>query len=277
MFPAIIIPSLKQRFSFSLALAGDGNKAENEVFLLGDMNLDCYNDRWLNPDYYYFRLANLLQLFCERNNFDQLVNGITRTQFNSVRGVSDISCIDHIYTNATFRCSTPIIHSFGDSDHDAIGFVRLSKEPAEPAKTIIKRSYKHFNKEQFLEHLSFVDWSNVYRCQDLDDAVETFTNIFNEILDSHAPWVIFQNHKNSKPWITEETLEIMKKRDQAKEDHKRLSLIDSSSRETKDAWELYKILRNRVTHLKRNEEDNYKRKQVENNSDSAGEMWSTVK
>ena len=79
--------------------------------------------------------------------------------------------------------------------------------------------------------------------------------------------LFFKTEKTLKPWITEETLEIMKKRDQAKEDHKRLSLIDSSSRETKDAWELYKILRNRVTHLKRNEEDNYKRKQVENNSD----------
>ena len=61
------------------------------------------------------------------HNMTQLVTEVTRAQYNSVSEKTDLSCIDHIYTNSKHKCSTPTVTSFGDSDHNIIGFIRLSR------------------------------------------------------------------------------------------------------------------------------------------------------
>ena len=256
-----------------------GNREEdNEIYVMGDFNLD--SRRWHDNNYPYYGLSQNVIEFCDRNNVDQLVTEITRVQFNSVSRTTDMSCIDHLYTNCKYKCSNPILQSFGDSDHDIIGFVRLTKEPPEPAKTIRKRSYANFNKESFLHDLSLINWSAVYTCIDLDNAVEIFTNIFNDVLNKHAPWIMFQNRKNFKPWITSSTKDMMKARDLAKEKFKRLSIANNTgiaTTEEADAWFNYTQLRNQVTTQKRNDETNYKKETVEKNVDDAGSMWASVK
>ena len=65
-----------------------GNSNEpTEVPIAGDMNLDCWKDRWLSAN------NNL-------NNFSQLVTSQTRAQYDSVKKVTDISCIDNVYSNS---------------------------------------------------------------------------------------------------------------------------------------------------------------------------------
>ena len=118
------------------------------------MNLDCHQGKWLRPEYNLLSLSKLVQSACNTNNFTQLVTSITRSQFNSVRRETDLSCIDHVYCNMKFRCSTVSVISFGNSDHDLLSYIRYSKEPASPARSIRKRSYKHFVKEEFLQELS---------------------------------------------------------------------------------------------------------------------------
>ena len=103
-----------------------GNPSEqNEVFILADMNLDSLKGRWLDPDYNLYSLAQIVHSACNSNNFSQLVTDVTRSQYNSVKNTTDLSCIDHIYTNCKYKCSQASITSFGNSDHEMIGFVRL--------------------------------------------------------------------------------------------------------------------------------------------------------
>ena len=113
----------------------------NEIYMLGDMNIDSYRGRWLQRDYHLYSLAQIIHEFCNNNNVSQVVEDLTRAQYNSVAGKTDVSCIDHIYTNCTYKCSVPTVTTFGDSDHDIVGFVRLSKEPPAPTRTVRKRSY----------------------------------------------------------------------------------------------------------------------------------------
>ena len=80
------------------------------------MNIDVYQGKWLRPDYSLLSLSRLIKSACDISSFDQLVQDITRIQFNSVSNVTKISCIDHIYTNTKFRCSAATVISFGDSD-----------------------------------------------------------------------------------------------------------------------------------------------------------------
>ena len=160
----------------------------NEIHISGDMNLDALNGKWLDNSYHLVSLSRMVQAACNLGNFCQLVSVPTRFQFNRVRGETEISCIDHIYTNCKFRCSEVNVIPFGGSDHDLLMYLRYSKDPPDPARTIRRRSYKTFVADNFLADLSKVDWTEVYTCQDLDVAVDTFTRNFREVLNPHAPW-----------------------------------------------------------------------------------------
>ena len=102
-----------------------GNPVEpNETHICGDLNIDVYQGRWLQPEYPLVSLSRKIRNMCHLNNFHQLVKDVTRTQHNSVTNTTEVSCIDHIYTNAKFRCSNPDIISFGDSDHEVLKYTR---------------------------------------------------------------------------------------------------------------------------------------------------------
>ena len=116
-------------------------------------------------------------------------------QFNSVTSTTAMSTIDHIYTNAKFRCSDPLVISFGNSDHDLIGYTRFSKNPPVPARIILKCSYKNFDSKAFLSDVAGTDWSEVYSSNDVDEPTEYFTRKFRYILNVHAPWTKIQQRK----------------------------------------------------------------------------------
>ena len=256
-----------------------GNPTEpNETHICLDMNLDCLNDRWLKPDYHLVSLARLVQSACHVNNMTQLVAEVTRLQYNSTTQVTDISCIDHVYCNSKFRCSKVTVTSFGNSDHDMIGYVRYSKEPPSPARSIRKRSYKTFNKEKYLEDLSRVDWTPVYCCQEVDAATNVFTRMFCNVLNVHAPWIQFQQRKKFCPWLTEETKNLMKQRDIWKQRAKELALLGGiASLDQQQAWEEFKKYRNKINNRKKTEEKVYKSEKFEENLDSVQKTWQTAK
>ena len=250
------------------------SQGNNEVYLFGDMNLDALNGRWLQPNYSLLSLSTMVQNSCNVGNFSQLVSFPTRFQLNSVSGVTEQSCIDHIYSNYSFRCSNPIIWSFGASDHDIIGFTRFSKEPSIQTKTVRKRSYKKFNTEKFLTEISSIDWIDVYLSRDLDQAVEAFVSKFREVLNNNAEWIIFQERKSHAPWITEDTLNLMKMRDSSKKEAVQLA---RQGRDSTEAWEKFKKLRNKVNNRTKYEERNFKASQIENSLDSMSKVWKLSK
>ena len=257
------------------------NPAEpNEVHICCDMNLDCMNDRWLQPDYNLVSLSRLVQNCCNMNNFSQLVKEPTRLQYNSVQNTTSISCIDHVYTNVKHRCSSVTVTSFGSSDHDMISYNRYSKEPPIPARTIRKRSYKNFVPENYLEDLSRVDWTDVLSCDDLDTATEMFTRKLRYILNLHAPWIIFQQRKFFTPWLTEDTKQLMKQRDQLKQRAKELAIRDQGqyvSEEQQSAWNEFKKLRNKVNNKKKQEEKKFKSAKISEDLESPSRVWATAK
>jgi hypothetical protein len=100
------------------------------------------------------------------------------------------------------HASDATVVSFGDSDHDLIGYTRYSKNPPIPARIICKRSYKRFDSQAFQSDVENTDWSDVYSFDDVDLATECFTGKFRYILNVHAPWVRVHQHKTFSPWIT---------------------------------------------------------------------------
>ena len=189
-----------------------------------------------------------------------------------------MSCIDHVYTNTKFRCSEPIVTSFGGSDHDLVGYTRYSKNPPIPARIICKRSYKMFDSQAFQTDISNTDWSDVYSCDDVDLATECFTRKFRYVLNVHAPWVRVQQRKTFSPWITVETKEIMKQRDLWKQRAKDLAIISPVACPAQvDAWNEYKVFRNQVNNRRKYEEQDFKSAKMTEVADSPDLVWKSAK
>ena len=246
----------------------------NEIHISGDMNIDALDGKWLQPTYSLVSLARMVHSTCNLGNFSQLVSLPTRFQFNSVTGATSISCIDHVYTNFKFRCSNVSVTAFGGSDHDLIGYTRYSKDPPQPARTIRRRSYKTFVAGDFLTEMRQVDWSEVLHSQDVDLAVDILTRKFRDVLNSHAPWIIYQQRKNFSPWVTKETVDLIKQRDEAKAHAEELARIGD---DTTEAWNKYAGLRNTVSNRTKYEEKHFKSEKVKKSLDNPTSTWSTAK
>lgn len=106
----------------------------SEVHIAGDMNLDALENRWSEPSYHLYSLSKLVHAACNFGNFSQIVKTPTRVQQNSVAGTTSISTLDHVYTNRKFRCSDISVYPFGNRNHDLVGYIRITKEPAAPSK-----------------------------------------------------------------------------------------------------------------------------------------------
>jgi hypothetical protein len=156
----------------------------------------------------------------------------------------------------------------------------LSKEPPAPTRTIRKRSYKHFDKDQFLQDISDEDWTEVLACKEVDEAVTCFTLKFKRVLNIHAPWIVFQQRKYFKPWISKEVKTMMDQRDDLKTKAVDLSVSNpnnKASEEEIEAWSEYRKLRNLVTNKKKNDEYKYQKEKVVENLENPASTWSTVK
>ena len=245
-----------------------------EIHIMGDMNLDSLDGRWQNVNYHLHSLAKLVQSACQLGNFSQLVQLPTRFQFDSVSGTTKVSCIDHVYTTHKFRCSGVNIIPFGNSDHELLEYVRYSKVPGTPSRTIRRRSYKDFTLQKFLADLGLVDWSPVYMNQDVDIAVNQFTQLFLKVLNVHAPWIVYQQRKKFTPWITNDTIKLMKERDAAKAKASKLAKngVDSSA-----AWATYKKLQNNINNRIKHEERTYKNTKIKEDMCDPGKCGSTAK
>ena len=70
----------------------------------------------------------------------------------------------------------------------------------------MKRSYKHFNTEQFLNdvYLSKLN-EEIPNLDNINEAASRFETTFREILEVHAPVKIFHQRKNYVPYLSEET------------------------------------------------------------------------
>ena len=211
---------------------------------------------------------------CNANNFKQMVDMVTRVQYNRVKQITMKSCIDHVFCNTMHRISPVRIITCGASDHDALIYTRYSKDPKPPARTIRKRSYKKFVESDNIKDIYCLDFTDVLSCRDVDVAAELLTSKLVDTLNVHAPWIVFQQRKNFKPWITPETVEMMAKRDKLKEEAKAMDNSDPSQAEL---WGQFRRLRNQVNNRTKQEEMMYKKSKAQQCEGCPKKTWGLAK
>ena len=150
-----------------------------------------------------------------------------------------------------------------------ISAVRYSKSIKSSPKYIRKRSYKKFDQDLFVQAVQQLTWLDVYLCEDVDDAVDLLSRKITEILDEMAPMRTIQVRKNYSPWISKETLSMMKERDE-------LQKLASETK-SRDYWCKYKQVRNKVNNRLKHEEIKGQRLKLDECGSSSAQTWKNVK
>eukprot|EP00794_Sanderia_malayensis_P004431 gene4431-5023_t len=129
---------------------------------------------------------------------------------------------------------------------------------------------KNYDRDAFLRHLRNMDWdlASPTTWDDPNFKANKFFDLFNSILDVHAPLIIRKSiarHAPS-PWITPRIKDLIRERDHAK----RKAEKDHS------IWPKYKRLRNKVTGELRMAVENYYRNSIDENANNPKMMWKTI-
>ena len=190
-------------------------KSNKDLVCLGDANLCAI--KWNEDDYYLKDQAEMVQTFLLETGSSQFVKNYTRSEITSGGGVSR-SCIDHCYSNAPGKISTPEVVAVGASDHLGVVVTKYTRADAAKPKVVKKRSYKNFTIENFLNEINSSNINNVITsCTNVEDAALKFETMFRSILDQHAPVKVFQIRKNYAPYLSEQTKKIIEVRNSWKE------------------------------------------------------------
>ena len=240
-----------------------------EVYCMGDVNLDflTWTKTDLDQNHKSVRLKQLIDELFNRifiRGVKQCVTSATR----SWPGQPD-SGLDHFYTNSPNKISPVQVSFEGGSDHRVIHAVCFSACIKTQVKYVQKRSYKNFDCLSFLDEFRKISWWDLYSSEDVDEAVEIFTTKFCSVLDKFAPIKKFQCRNRYAPWLSCETKDLMKKRNQ-------VQLWASTTQKMQD-WSKYRSLRNLVTKRIKAEKHRWQKLKLIQCDTGSRKIWSNVK
>lgn len=155
------------------------------------------------------------------------------------------SCLDVILTYASALIKSSGVLEPGLSDHKLAYAVLNSKLLLPKADMVMKRSMKYFNREAFLEDLSKVPFSTAYVFDDPDDVDWCWEKRYCQILDDHAPIILFKKSKTpGSQFNTTDIRKVIRQRD-------RLKRKFNKSRRPANDWENYRKTRSKVVSMRK--------------------------
>lgn len=204
---------------------------KGDLYCLGDFNVN-----WLSET---CNLKRRLSKTADKCGLSQLMNLATRV--SNWAGMQTKTCIDLIFTNVKELVPKAKSIPVGFSDHN---LVVVTTEICVPELQIRQRSFGSFREPHFKKDIKQVEWSRVCETNNVEEALQLFTELFSKVADKHAP-VITATVKARKPaWMDKKHEDLMVKRDKEKN-----QAIESA--EAAD-WESYRSLNKKVTSRNRN-------------------------
>ena len=233
----------------------------HNLIIIGDLNCDISSPE---PDQETKKLINLANEY----ELKQLIDKPTR--FSD----SASTTIDHIWIR-----DTSLIRKAGTceglSDHCGVyAYIKTNSNNKEPEE-VRCRSFKSFDEDTYREDIkSMLKASNFKKAIDNKDVNKAF-NIWLHILktaaDKHAPWKTFKRKYDQAhiPWHTKEIDNATK----VKNIYLKLYQMYRKPEDKK----LYKIAKNKQTHLKRKLKREYYKNKITEYDGESSKMWSVLK
>jgi exonuclease III len=176
--------------------------SNNELLVLGDINIDLRNPE--HKDY------NKLIALLTDNMLSQIINQYTRITSKTK------TLIDHIYVSHNENILSSGTVNTGLSDHNLIYAVRSFRGynmSNSEHKNLKFRCLKHLDVNNLISDLSSAPWSTMEVFTDVNDAWDIFKRIFTDVLDNHAPQMTKRVKASSTPWINDDVINEIRKRD----------------------------------------------------------------
>ena len=187
------IPGLEQEFLPKL-----DNKMVKDLIIMGDFNADVIS---LKPCKYTSKLMQTTH----RHSLSQLVKEPTPvTEFTS-------TAIDLVFVNNTQSIVSHGVQEFRASNHSVTFAVKKAGVCKARMEIRDVRSFKHYNKEHFQRDIAGVPWSVIESFDNINDAADTWNNIFVDVANQHAHLKRIRTNHASKPWITNEIVTLFGK------------------------------------------------------------------
>ena len=122
--------------------------------------------------------------------------------------------IDLCVTNSPAKISKSGVINIGISDHSAIYLThKVTHLRSNIHKTVEVRQLKNFNEAEFLRDLLTIDWNRVTTHNNPDEVWDFWTHLLASVVDKHAPFRTKRVKNKRSPWITNELLREIHKRD----------------------------------------------------------------
>ena len=179
--------------------------------------------------------------------------------------------IDHFSTTSPRYILRADVLRIGMVDHYMVYAIRKinawrlkKKKP----KIIESRSLSRYNKELFRNDLRQIDWSTILDplSENPNEMASAFQEIFELILDMHAPLKKRRVRGEFAPWLNQSIRNLMRERDLAKR----------AAEKSPEKWSLYKQLRNKVTKEIRIAVQSHYHGLINENKDNPKKMWQTI-
>ena len=239
----------------------------SEICVIGDINLNFL--RWADDSStsHANRLRPLVSQLFDRiipHGFVQLVSVATR-----IFPGQEPSGLDHFYSNHPEKLSEIQTHYRGGSDHKLIFATRFTKSAISKPRLIRKRSYRDFDPLTFLAAVRSLSWWDIYSCENVEEAVCKMSGKLTFILDKMAPIKCIQVRTKYAPWMSQNTKDKIKVRDNAQK----------KAAETKnhDDWLQYKSCRNSVNSILKSEKKRWQQTKLENFGNDSSSVWKNLK
>lgn len=231
-----------------VAMIDSVNSCNLNTLILGDFNTDLLVSQpiWEN-------MTNML-------GFKQLIKEPTRITAKSS------TLLDHIYTNNQKISLQAFTSDTCMSDHKPIyckWSFKLPKCNPKGHTYITYRNFKKFDINAYQQDLGLLNFDNVFRSSEPNQAADLFFSTFLSVINKHAPVCKKRvKHPTIPNWMTSEIRDAMKIRDQFKKNKQ---------------FAEYKHQRNRVTELVRSAKKNHFEKLLNQpNTTQTSQVWKAM-
>ena len=237
-------------------------KASYEIIVLGDFNINLFNDD---------NNKNMFEYCLQSNYLIPTILGATRLAIKKQQDgqlVTTETLIDNVILKANMNHYSGLIDTH-ISDHFPIytSIPKMTLDPDESPTIIKYRLVNEDTKRKFKYALTHAQF-NICPNDDAREVFSSFDKTFTELYDKHFPIKSKTlNHKDEKsPWITDILINRMKIRDKLYKAafKKRISL------------DTYRSFRNKLTDQIRKAKANYYENEFKKNSANLRKTWSII-
>ena len=242
-----------------VAISKTENFDNQEVFILGDLNIDLMSRRASKS----IGIKRYNE-FCSLHGLWLLIQEPTRTTEKSE------TLSYHIISNAIQNVSQHGLLNLGLSDHQMIYCTRKCTRAKNHDHKYIKiRSMNNYSRELFLNKLKLLKFPKYSEFLDINAAYSHFLQLIISVIDKLAPLKEIRVRYNTQEWMDEEVLEGIRIRD------KLLSKFKKTK--THKDHVNFRIARNQVLSLIKKKKKNCVIGKLNENIGKPKELWKSLK